>query len=63
MLPKLEADAFGILIDGEPVKMLGVASVAEAERLMDGLVGKGRKVEIVDRATGQIVKRLSPRIP
>jgi len=63
MLPKVEADAFGILIDGELVKMLGVASVAEAERLVAGLVGKGRKIEIVDKATGQIVKCLSPRIP
>lgn len=63
MTPKCDADTFGILIDGELVKLLSLPSVEEAERLVVGLVGKGRKIEIVNKATGQIVNRVSPRTP
>lgn len=38
-LPNFGNRSFGILIDGEPVKMLGLKSMREAERLLFGLTG------------------------
>jgi hypothetical protein len=57
MQSKTQADTFGIIIDGELVVMPGIPSVAAAEKLAFGFPGSGRNVEIINRATGQIVQR------
>jgi hypothetical protein len=49
---------FTLAIDGRLMRKLSMSSVEAAERLAVGLVDKGRRVEIVDRATGDVVKRL-----
>jgi len=63
MAPKTETESFGIVIDGELVMMPSIPSAAIAERLLRNLPGMNRKIEIVNRATGEIVKSLSPANP
>jgi len=63
MASKTESDSFGIVIDGELVMMPSIPSAAIAERLLRNLPGLDRKIEIVNRATGEVVKRLSPAFP
>ena len=55
-----ETQSFGIVIDGELVLMPSIPSAAIAERFLRNLPGRNRKIEIVNRATGEIVKSLSP---
>ena len=63
MHPNVQADTFGIMIDGEMVMMPAIPSVAAAEKLAYGFPGEGRNVAIVNRATGEIVKRSAPPPP
>ena len=58
MLPNHDTKNFTLAIDGRLMRKLRLASVEAAERLAVGLVESGRRVEIVDRATGDVVKRL-----
>jgi hypothetical protein len=61
MLTKPANTVFGIRADGQLMN-IGLPSVAEAEAAGSGLFEKGyRRVEIVDRVTGRVVKRLTPR--
>ena len=60
MASQTETQSFGIVIDGELVLMPSIPSAAIAERLLRNLPGRNRKIEIVNRATGEIVKSLSP---
>jgi hypothetical protein len=60
MTSQTETQSFGIVIDGELVLMPSIPSAAIAERLLRNLPGRNRKIEIVNRATGEIVKSLSP---
>ena len=58
MLPPKPANAvFGIQIDGKPSD-IGFPSIAAAEAAASGLTSQGRKVEIFDMVTKQVVKRL-----
>jgi hypothetical protein len=58
--PKPENIVFGIRADGK-VMNIGLPSVAEAERAASGLFQHGyKRVEIIDRVSGRVVKRLSP---
>jgi hypothetical protein len=61
MLPsKPENVVFGIRADGKTMN-IGLPSVAEAEEAARGLFGQGfKRVEIIDRVSGRVVKRLSP---
>jgi hypothetical protein len=58
-----EAQSFGIVIDGELVLMPSIPSAAIAERLLRNLPGRNRKIEIVNRATGEVVKSLPEHFP
>ena len=60
MLPNPETKSFTLAIDGRLMRKVSVSSIDAAEGLAVGLVDKGRRVEIVDRATGDVVKRLPP---
>jgi hypothetical protein len=62
VLPNHDTKSFTLAIDGRLMRMLTLASIEAAERLAVGLVDKGRRVEIVDRATGDVVKRLPPTV-
>jgi hypothetical protein len=59
MLPNLERRSFTLAIDGRVMRKVSVSSVEAAERLAVGLAESGHRVEIIDRATGDVVKRLS----
>jgi hypothetical protein len=52
-----ENAAFGMLIDGTP-RGIGFSSLKEAEAASEGLVARGLKVKIFDKATKQIVRTL-----
>lgn len=57
-LPPRPANAvFGIRADGKRTS-IGLPSLREAEDAAQGLVEQGRRVEIFDLVTGQVVKRL-----
>jgi hypothetical protein len=56
VLPNHDTKNFTLAIDGRLLRMLTLDSI-EA-----GLADKGRRVEIVDRATGDVVKRLPPTV-
>ena len=57
--PKPTNTVFGIRADGK-VMAPGFTSAAEAEAAAQGLFEQGyRRVEIVDRVSGNVVKRLS----
>jgi hypothetical protein len=62
MLPNPETKSFTVAIDARLMRKLSMPSVEAAEKLAVGLVDKGRRVEIVDRATGDVVKRLGPPV-
>jgi len=55
--PKPENSVFGIRADGTVIS-IGFSSLREAEDAATGLVAQGRKVEIIDRLTGLILKAL-----
>jgi len=61
MLLNPKTDKFTLAIDGRLMNKIGMPTVEAAERLAVGLVDKGRRVEIVERATGSVVKRLVQR--
>jgi len=63
MASQTETQSFGIVIDGELVLMPSIPSAAIAERLLRNLPGRNRKIEIVNRATGEVVKSLTPAPP
>jgi hypothetical protein len=60
MLPNPAAQSFTLAIDGRLMSKLSVPSVEAAEGLAVGLAESGRRVEIIDRATGDVVKRFVP---
>jgi hypothetical protein len=58
MLPlKPDNAVFGIQVDGKPTSLC-FQSVTEAEAMAQGFIAQGRKVVIVDRVTGNTIKRL-----
>jgi hypothetical protein len=58
MLPPKPANTvFGIRVDGK-TRSIGLRSLAEAEAAAGGLVSQGRRVEIFDKVTGRVIKRL-----
>jgi hypothetical protein len=61
MLLNPDTDKFTLAIDGRLMSKIGMPTVEAAERLAVGLVDQGRRVEIVERATGSVVKRLGQR--
>jgi hypothetical protein len=58
MLPNPEPRSFTLAIDGRVMRKVSVPSVEAAEGLAVGLAESGRRVEIIDRTTGDIVKHL-----
>jgi hypothetical protein len=56
--PKPENVVFGIRADGK-VMSPGLPSAAEAEEMARGLFEHGyKRVDVIDRASGRLVKRL-----
>lgn len=56
--PNPETKSFTVAIDGRLMRKLSVPSVEAAVGLALGLVESGRRVDIIDRATGDVVKRM-----
>ena len=63
MLPKTELKNFTVAIDGRLMRKLNLPSVEAAESLAVGLAESGRRVEVIDWATGDVVKLLGPPKP
>jgi hypothetical protein len=56
-LPRSASTVFGIVVNGRHAN-IGLPSFAEAEQAAEGFADIGRRVEIIDRITGRVIKRL-----